>query len=133
MTRRRLLALAVLVTLTLTAGTGGFSATTADRGVTVSVADDDAAVLGIERDVSGTANGTTTLTVTLTSRFDRATLTSAIVRVDGTATDIAADRPLTPGAAGAATFPSVDCDATVRVTASGDQVGVSLNRAVPCG
>ena len=132
MNARGLLVVAALVAVTLTSATSGFTATTADRGVTVSVADDDTALLGIERTVSGTDNGTTNVTVTVANRFDEASLSTVVVRVDGRSRNLAASGPLAPGEAETATIEGVRCTETLHVTAEGETVLVRLNRTVPC-
>jgi cobalamin biosynthesis protein CobT len=87
--RRRtvLLAIAVVAATTAsTAGTAGFSSVTADRGVTVSVADDDAAFLGIDREATNVSDGRTDLVVGLTNRLpgvDDLLVTVSVVGDDG--------------------------------------------------
>jgi hypothetical protein len=132
MNARILLVVAALVAVTLTSATSGFTATTADRSVTVSVADDDTALLGIERTVSGTDNGTTNVTVTVVNRFGEASLSTVVVRVDGQSKNLAASGPLAPGEAETATIEAVRCTGTLHVTAEGETVRVTLNRTVPC-
>lgn len=91
--RRRtvLLAVAVVAAATAsTAGTAGFSSVTADRGVTVSVADDDAAFLGIDREATNVSDGRTDLVVGLTNRLpgvDDLVVTVSVVGDDGSTTD----------------------------------------------
>jgi len=57
MIRRVPLALALLGIALLAVGTGGFSATSADRGVSVAVVDDENALLGVENGAVALDNG----------------------------------------------------------------------------
>lgn len=132
MNSRGLLLVAALAAVSLTAATSGFTATTADRGVSVSVADDDSALLGIERSVSGTANGTTNVTVAVTNRVGTQSLTDVRLRVGDYSRAMAASGPLEPGDVRTETVAGVRCDATVHVDASAETVDISLNRSVPC-
>jgi uncharacterized cupredoxin-like copper-binding protein len=87
--RRRtvLLAVAVVAAATAsTAGTAGFSSVSVDRGITVSVADDDAAFLGIDREATNVSDGRTDLVVGLTNRLpgvDDLVVTVSVVGHDG--------------------------------------------------
>lgn len=158
--RRRtvLLAIAVVAATTAsTAGTAGFSSVTADRGVTVSVADDDAAFLGIDREATNVSDGRTDLVVGLTNRLpgvDDLLVTVSVVGDDGGDADDAddgngedgdaGDEPidpprsvaLDPGETARVTVSGVDCDAAVRVEAVTDgtdaDVRIVANRRVPC-
>lgn len=158
--RRRtvLLAIAVVAATTAsTAGTAGFSSVTADRGVTVSVADDDAAFLGIDREATNVSDGRTDLVVGLTNRLpgvDDLLVTVSVVGDDGGDADDAddgngedgdaGDEPidpprsvaLDPGETARVTVSGVDCDATVRIEAVTDgadaDVRIVANRRVPC-
>ena len=89
-------------------------------------------MLGIERGTSGTENGTTNLTVTVTNRFAGVTLTSVDVRVGKARADLATSNPLAPGEADSATFPNVSCDSAVHIDAQSEGVRVTITRSVPC-
>jgi len=130
MNRRTLLVLcsAVVAVVALTTGTSGFSSATADRSLEVSVADDADALLGVERTTSGTANGTTTLTVTVTNRFADTAFEDVEVTV-GNRSTVAS---LAPGERESLAFPAVRCGATVRIAATSQNVQVSLDRSVEC-
>lgn len=112
------LALAVLLIL----GTGGFSAISADRGVSVTVAGDDEAYVGYEDTCDGQA-----FKITITNQFD-----SDID--DGTVTvgdDEADFGPLSPGEAATITFGNVEHEDPVTVTVEGDGFSAELDRSVP--
>jgi hypothetical protein len=68
--RTVLLAVAVVAAATAsTSGTAGFSGATVERGVSVTVADDDEAFLGIDREATNVSEGRTDLDVDLTNRL----------------------------------------------------------------
>lgn len=121
-----------LLVVGTTVGTGGFSAIVADRGVDVTVVDDDHAYLGVDRSPSGTVNGTTNLTVTVTNRFgDGTTLASVLLTatLDGTTKRL---NSISAGESKDATLRGVPCDGYVAIHAAGDSVDVSLSREVVC-
>ncbi len=119
---------AIAAVVALTTGTGGFTSATADRGVEISVADDANALLGVERTTSGTVNGTTNLTVTVTNRFVDTSFTSVEVTVGGRSKTLTT---LGSSETGSLAFPSANCDETVQITATGQHVQVTLTRPVP--
>ncbi|WP_340099257.1 hypothetical protein [Salinibaculum salinum] len=123
---------AIAMVVALTTGTSGFSSATADRSVTVSVAEDDTALLGVERSLSGVTNGTTNLTVAVTNQFSDTSFTNVEVRVGDRSTSLATTTGLTPGDRETVTFTSVSCDETIRLTATGPAVTVTLTRSVSC-
>jgi hypothetical protein len=129
---RVLLVSTLVVAVVVTVGTSAFSATTAERGVDISVADDEHALLGIERQVGTASNGTVNLSVTVTNRFAGDTLTSVVVTVDGETRELAEADPVRPGEQAVASFAAVDCTTTIGVRASGPSTSVSLTRPVPC-
>ncbi|QSG06150.1 hypothetical protein [Halapricum desulfuricans] len=114
-----LLALAVLLVL----GTGGFSAMSADRGVSVSVADDEEAYLGYDDTCE---NGT--LKVTITNQFDDR-LTDVSITVDGEQKDLPEDAEIEAAKQWTATFNVSGTNSRdVTVEASGPGVSVELDR-----
>jgi hypothetical protein len=112
--RRLVLAALALVALSSVTGVGSVTSTTADRDVTVAVADDEEAYLGIEFGPGD--NGTRPLTVS-----DRATTDGLRVTVDGTT------RWASPG--DPAVF-TVDCGSRVEITADSQDVRIEAVRAV---
>jgi hypothetical protein len=121
-----------LLVVGTTVGTGGFSAMNADRGVDITVVDDDRAYLGVDRSPSGTANGTTNLTVTITNRLGSGTTLESVTL---TATlDDASKRldSIQTGELKEATLRGVSCDGYIEIRATGESVEVSLSRAVIC-
>ncbi|MFC4447717.1 hypothetical protein [Halorussus aquaticus] len=86
MTRSRFpLALALLAVVVLTASTGGFSSVGADRSLDVAVADDDHALLEIDRGNGSLANGVhrNVRLLTLRNQFGDGPLAVPTVRVVG--------------------------------------------------
>lgn len=77
MKRRRLVLLSLAVaSLALAAGTGAFTAMSADRGVDVRVADDDSAYIGIEKETPTITAGTSTeILMTLENNFPDSSVT----------------------------------------------------------
>lgn len=66
------LGLAITAALLLVSGSLGFTSTTADRGVSVDVTDDEDAFVGYDTgDESGAQSGTTLTLVDVTNRFDQ--------------------------------------------------------------
>jgi hypothetical protein len=107
-----------------TTGTGGFSSAAADRSVSVAVVGDEAAYLGVERDVVR-VDGDPTLRVNVTNRFPSVDDLSVTVDVG--------DESQTRTVTGSHTFEfPADCDASVHVTADGPGTHVELTRPVPC-
>lgn len=122
----------MLLVVGTTVGTGGFSAVSADRGVDVTVADDDHAYFGVDRSPSGTANGTTNLTVTVANRFGTSTVLESVTltaTLDGTTKRLSA---ISAGESKEATLRNVSCDGYVAIRATGDSVDISLSREVIC-
>jgi len=120
-----LLALAVVSLL----GTGGFSAISADRGVSVAVTDDTDAYVGYEDACNGE-----TLNITITNRFDES-LTDGSVTVAGNETEFGT---IEPGESATVSFnvsgsggQTIDSGDRVTVKASGPGVSVDLDRTVP--
>ncbi|MCU4719001.1 hypothetical protein [Halapricum hydrolyticum] len=112
-----LLALAVLLLL----GTGGFSAISADRGVSVTVAGDDEAYVGY----NATCHGQT-LEITITNQFDSDITGTVTVGDTGAEFDT-----LASGEAVTTEFINVESEDPVTVTAEGDGVSAELDRSVP--
>ena len=137
MTRRGrvLVAAAVLATLATVASTSGFAAASADRAVEVAVADDDTAYLGFEATTTDAADGTTNVTVDVTNRFSTGTTldTVTVTVADREPVALQPTGTLDPGETESERFEDVPCGAAVVVTASGDDVDVSLDRTVECG
>jgi hypothetical protein len=128
--RRRILLFVatVLVLATTAAGTSGFDSASVDRGVTVTVADDSTAYLGVEQATTNATNGTTNLTVTLRNRFPTGATLAADIEVGNQSSGVT----LGAGEADTTTFQSVDCGEQIAVDVSGPSVDVSLNRTVSC-
>jgi len=84
MTRRVSLALALVGVALLAAGTGGFSATTADRGVNVAVVDDENALLGVDDEsvVLDNGNNSRVSLLTLENQADASPLTVTDLTVE---------------------------------------------------
>jgi hypothetical protein len=118
--------------LAVTVGTGGYTTTSAERGVNVAVADDEHAMIGVEQTVA-TGNGTTELRVTVTNQFpSRVALSAASVRVGGRTVGLTASGTLGPGEAATATFENVTCGETIAIAAEGNGADVRLTRSVDC-
>jgi len=119
----------LIAVLGLLTSTGGLSATAADRGLQVTIADDDDAYLGFQQDAV-TTNGTTNLTVTVANQFPTGTTLDTVeISVDGETRDAG---PLDAGEDETVTFEFAECDDTIAVDASGTGVAVSLSRPVGC-
>ncbi|QSG10155.1 hypothetical protein [Halapricum desulfuricans] len=112
-----LLALAVLLIL----GTGGFSAMSADRGVSVSVAGDEEAYVGYADECDGEG-----FEITITNRFDSDV--TVTVTVDDTEREL---DPLGSGEDVTTSFISVESEDPVTVTVEGDGISAELDRSVP--
>jgi|AntDeeMinimDraft_4_1070355.scaffolds.fasta_scaffold00237_3 subtilase family serine protease len=131
MTRRAVvLVAAALVVLATTAGTSAFSAATIDRGLAVSVVDDDSAYLGVTLEQTDTTNGTTNLTVTVRNQFPGdSTLSNVTVTANGAAETVTS---LQSGEEATITFENATCDSTVTIEATGGGVDVALERTIDC-
>lgn len=142
--RRVLLVVALLAVTVLVTSSTGFSATAADRDVSIEVAEDPNAYLGFEQTQYSTENVTANVNVTenssgnetayvdvtVTNQFPaRTALTTVEVTVNGTSADLA---PLASGERATHTFSSVSCGEPIRIDASGDGVAVRLERRVTC-
>jgi len=135
MSRRRtfLLVVALVTTLGLTLGTGGFSSVSADRGIDIAVTDDEQAFLAFSQNTTDTTNGTTAVDVTVGNQYPAGTALSTVtVTINGTAVDLAENGQLSTGASRTYTFESVACDETIEIEAAGSGVEVSFNRSVSC-
>jgi hypothetical protein len=131
--RGRILLVGVAAALLVTTGTGAFSATVADRGVTVAVVDDDSAFLGFEQ--SALPNGSTanlTVTMTVTNRFPETDLETVAIEVSGSQRELVDGGSLGPGDSVTRTWADVPCGDPILVTAAGGGVDVTLNRSVDC-
>lgn len=118
---RWLYAALVVVATVLLVSTGSFSATSADRDVDVTVADDGAAFVGYDATCT---NGT--LSITIANRFD-SPISGTVV-----ADDMAADLgPITPGAQSTLTINSTTPGAAVTATINGPETSVELERSAP--
>jgi hypothetical protein len=127
-----LLVVGLLLSATVVS-TGGFSSTTTDRSVHVSVAGDGDAYLGFGSSTANTTNGTTDLEVTVTNQFPGGTeLSTGTIAVDGKTIDLIPNESLTAGESVTHTVRSVSCDALVSVVATGPSVAVGLDRAIKC-
>ncbi|MFC7135083.1 MULTISPECIES: hypothetical protein [Salinibaculum] len=133
-TSRQVVLIAILVlTVTLVSGTSGVTSMTADRDLELATTGDLSAYLTFEQSASGTANGTTNLTVALTNQFPSGTtLTGLEVTVDGQTTDMTADETFDAEETGTARFESVECGSTITVVASTDGLATTLTRTVDC-
>jgi len=131
--RKLLLVVAFITALTFTLSTSSVSSIAADRGVEVTVTEDDQAYLGFEQNATRVDNGTTTLEVTVRNQYPtRTTLSTVVVTSNGTTVDLAEDDQLESGTSRTHTFDSVSCDETITVAASGSRVDVYFERAVSC-
>jgi hypothetical protein len=115
----------IAVATGLLVSTSGFTAMSAERPVTVAVADDENAILGIQTlDGSGTVNETVAV-LKITNNFDHE------VDVDVVGGDIDASKSLESGAFWDV---STDCEdtgrVTVDITASGSGVHVTTSETV---
>lgn len=141
MTRRAWYA-AVFVALVLAAGTGGFGAGDAERGVRAAVVDDDSAYLHVETAAPSRPNGLSrdvtllTLTNAASTTLDSVTV-SVSDATSGAPAVRSVDTPvsLSPGEAGTATAdvvcrPDASGPVTLDIEASGDGMAISLHRTV---
>lgn len=135
MNRREQLVLfaALVVAVSLIPSTGGVSSVQADRTVQISVADDSAAYLGLNRTLSNTTDETTDLSVTVRNQFPSDTsLTTVCVTVGNETVTLAENRSIDAGEQATAEFDAVSCPDSVTVNASGPDVSVRLTRTVDC-
>jgi hypothetical protein len=109
----------------LAAGTGGFSAMAADRGVEVAVVDDSEAFVGYDASCDGDGD----LSVTVTNRFDRA-VDGGSVTVDGVTEQVGS---LMSGGDSTVEFDSDEFEPGDPVTVEVSSAGLSatLHRSVP--
>lgn len=135
MIRRRWLLLSVILVLglSLASATAGFSATTAERSVTVDIADDQTAFLGFEQTTNATANETAELEVSVKNQFPPGIALSEVsVTIGNSSVSLLDGDPLYPGEETSWTFSAVSCNAPLTVEASGGGVSVQLERSVDC-
>jgi hypothetical protein len=148
--RRSLIALAAaLLALTLVSGTGGFSSVAADRSVDVAVANDDEALVGIEKSHIDRC-GANQVALTVTNRLGsdlhtvEATVLAASSDVRATVMDTPEGlgvgdngeitvrvNPATPANEDAGNGDAVDGTVDIRLTVKGDGTRVTLTRSVP--
>lgn len=127
MNRRWVYAALLVFAALLILGTGGFSAMSADRGVSVAVADDEEAYVGYEATCDGPD-----LEITITNQFD-SELTDGSVTVGGEQVSLLDDEEsIGPGETETVTFNGVDSGSDVTVTVEGEGISAELDRAVPC-
>ena len=131
--RKHLVLVAVLVALSFTVSTSSVSSVSADRGIEVAVVDDQTAFLTFDQHTENTANGTTSLTVTVGNQYpDGTTLTSVTVAVQNTPVDRTETRQLDAGTQHTWTFDSVSCSDTLSIEADGPDVYTSFERPIIC-
>lgn len=131
--RQALLLAALGVIGVMMIGTSGASSVTAERGVEMTVAEDDTAVVGFEQRTIHTANGTTDLELTVRNQFVAGTeLTTAELHVDGTTENLAENSPLGPGEHATERFVGVSCADEITVHVSGTDIDTRFNRPVQC-
>jgi hypothetical protein len=119
--RRHLVLVALaLVGLSAVTGAGSVSSTSADRGVSVNVADDEEAYLGI--DFGAVVNNGTDRQLTVSNQVTTGDLTVTVDGVDGTAE---------PGDPAEFTVP---CGSTVDITATApdERARIEATRVVDC-
>lgn len=120
MDRRWLYGVLIVFATALLIGSGSFSAMSADRGVSVAVADDPEAYVGYETSCNGQ-----TLEITITNQFNNDF--EGIVTVDGTQESFG---QLSPGEASKVDFKNVDDGDPITVTVWGESVSAELDRSV---
>ena len=139
---RLAIAFGALAVVLVAVGTGGYSSATADRAVSIDVADDAEAFLGLERDVVTDTGNSTEISLTVTNRLS----TEIRVDIDHRSTDgsaVAVDPAgfdLEPGETRDVRV-EIDCTSTdaddveLSIRAVGDRVEIELERAVDarCG
>ncbi|MFC6953351.1 hypothetical protein [Halorubellus litoreus] len=134
MSRRGWLVLAAAaVVVATTAGTGAFSAVSAERGIQIAVVDDDRAYLGVAVTANVSGNDTTAR-ITVTNQFPQGTTLSAVTAtVDGETVSLTpGSTTLDGGDSTTGTVANVTCGDTVTIRASGDGVRVELEREIVC-
>jgi hypothetical protein len=119
-----------VVALATTVGTGAVSSISAERGMTVEVADDDDAYLGIDIETNTMEDGTA-VNVTVSNQFPSGTTLDVTVSHEGV-TLYPGDHSLESGETRWATFEKATCGETIRITANADGVTVELEREVGC-
>lgn len=122
-TRYSLLLALLALSLPLVASTGGFSSASVPRGVDATIASDEEAYLGVERDCR---NGT--LYVTITNQFPAEEMLDVEITVNGSTKAIDG---LGVGESRTVGFETVDAGDPVSVFASGGSATVRLERNVP--
>jgi subtilase family serine protease len=132
--KQQLLLITVVLVLSATLiGSTGASSVIADRGVDMSVAADQQAVVGFEQTPTQTENGTTDVDVTVKNQFaSEIDLTTVELSVDGESVDLADLSPLEPGDRRTHTFVSVPCTDEITVHVSGTDINSRFNRSVQC-
>lgn len=119
------LVLASLAVVGLVVGSAGFTSVSGERSISVSVAGNDEAYLGVD----ATAAGNDGTTVTVENRFDRPVTVERVVASDGEVSDAAYATPdLTIGAGeGRSTTVDLDADSvTLVVRGEGVEVRVAV-------
>ena len=134
----------VLAFVLVAVGTGGYSSVTADRGVSIGVADDAEAFLGVEREVVTDTENSTEISLAVTNRLSteirveithRSTGNGPPVEIDPSAFELGAGETRDVRMA-------IDCrstasagDVELDIDAVGDAVEIELQRAVDarCG
>ena len=130
--RELLVVIGLVIALSVTVATGGVSSVTADRGVEVTVAEDDEAFLGVEQQATK-ANGTTPVVVTVRNQYPGgATFSTVAVTVNETTVDLAKNSSIRPGTSRTNVFHAAGCDDTISVEAEGPSVQISVERDVIC-
>jgi len=131
--REALLLTALVSVVGMTVGTSGASSLAAERGIEMTVAGDQTAVVGFEQTASRTANGTVDIELTVRNQFVAGTeLTTVDLGVDGTTKVLAETGPLEPGERRTAAFSSVSCADEITVHVSGSDIDTQFTRPVRC-
>lgn len=116
-----------------TIGSSGASSVTADRGVALSVAEDQQAVVGFEHTHRQTGYQTGTVDVTVTNQFSaHIELTTVEITVDNTTVDVAENNSLNPRERRTHTFTAVRCTDEITVHVSSDDVTTRFDRSLRC-
>lgn len=130
------LALALAALVAFSVGTGGVSSTTAERGVSIAIVDDERAYLGIEAVDTNATSGEEITLFRLTNRFDHelSELDGAVMN-DDMSIEMAMPATLAPGASGPvnATFECTENtteETIVQIEVAGDGVSVVTNETV---
>lgn len=128
------LALAVLAGAGLLFGTAGFSAVSADRGVSVAVVDDESAMIGYQSSDGNVEDGATVDLVTVANRYTGdIDVTNVSVDADGfEVDDVTEPTGIEPGANGTiegtvSCAPGENATVAVTVTAEGSDLAASLS------